>query len=128
MSRLTNKDLVYIGRINGKTLFDKVYNKLGKIEDLEQDLGCPLEVVFKALMNGIKVDDTGLVNTAFTNEEFNKNYKTNKYYSLSLYYIGEWYLADLSSPYGDSDCGEYGCLVLLKDYKKTWWLKEDLSE
>ena len=34
MSRLTNKDLVYIGRINGKTLFDKVYNKLGQIEDL----------------------------------------------------------------------------------------------
>ena len=53
MSRLTNKDLVYIGRINGKTLFDKVYNKLGKLEDIEDELGCPLDVVFKALKEGI---------------------------------------------------------------------------
>lgn len=39
MSRLTNKDLVYIGRINGKTLFDKVYNKLGKLEDILEEYG-----------------------------------------------------------------------------------------
>ena len=35
MSRLTYKDLAsYSGRMNGKTLFDKVYNKLGKLETL----------------------------------------------------------------------------------------------
>lgn len=39
MSRLTNKDLVCIGRINGKTLFDKVYNKLGKLEDILEEYG-----------------------------------------------------------------------------------------
>ena len=38
MSRLTYKDLaIYSGRINGKTLFDKVYNKLGQIEDILEE-------------------------------------------------------------------------------------------
>ena len=38
MSRLTYKDLAsYSGRINGKTLFDKVYNKLGQIEDILEE-------------------------------------------------------------------------------------------
>lgn len=40
MSRLTYKDLaIYSGRINGKTLFDKVYNKLGQIEDILEEYG-----------------------------------------------------------------------------------------
>ena len=40
MSRLTKKDLaIYSGRMNGKTLFDKVYNKLGQIEDILEEYG-----------------------------------------------------------------------------------------
>lgn len=40
MSRLTKKDLaIYSGRMNGKTLFDKVYNKLGKLEDILEEYG-----------------------------------------------------------------------------------------
>lgn len=40
MSRLTNNNLaIYSGRINGKTLFDKVYNKLGKLEDIFEEYG-----------------------------------------------------------------------------------------
>lgn len=35
MDRLTNKDLIFEGgRSNCKTLFDKVYRKLGQLEDL----------------------------------------------------------------------------------------------
>lgn len=109
-----------------KSNYMNITNKLGQLEDLEEELRCPIKVVFKALKEGIIVDDTGLINTAYSNEEFNKKYKTNNYYNLSIYYIGEWYLADLSSPYGDSECGEYGCLVTLKDYGKTWWLKGDI--
>ena len=40
MSRLTKNNLaIYSGRINGKTLFDKVYNKLGQIEDILEEYG-----------------------------------------------------------------------------------------
>lgn len=30
-----------------------VYDKLGKLEDLEEELGCPLEVLIRALIEGI---------------------------------------------------------------------------
>lgn len=40
MSRLTYKDLAsHSGIRNGKTLFDKVYNKLGQIEDILEEYG-----------------------------------------------------------------------------------------
>ena len=47
MSRLTKKydggDVEVIGNEY------KAFQKLSNLEDLEQDLGCPLDVVFKAL-------------------------------------------------------------------------------
>lgn len=103
MSRLTNKDLVYIGRMNGKTLFDKVYNKLGQIEDIEDELGCPLEVIFKALKDGIVVDNKTRWHT--TVSLINVKLDNNYYFSI----------------------GDYP-LYKLKDYRKTWWLTEDLGE
>jgi hypothetical protein len=35
--------------------YDCCVEKLGKLEDLEEELGCPLEVVFKAIEEGIIV-------------------------------------------------------------------------
>ena len=35
---------------------EEIFNKLGKLEDIEEELGIPLEVLFKALKNGIKVN------------------------------------------------------------------------
>ena len=75
-----------------------------KYKNLEDELGCPLEVVFKALKNNeiylthngeIILDDSP---------------------ALCFSYEG-WYLYTCS-----------GFYEFLKDYKKTWWLKEDLSE
>lgn len=37
-----------------------IYNKLGILEDIEQELGIPLEVLFKALKDGIYVRIVGL--------------------------------------------------------------------
>lgn len=51
MSRLTEKnkfDIHYSISIS-KNLLQSAYDKLGKLEDLEEEIGCPLEVVFKAL-------------------------------------------------------------------------------
>lgn len=35
----------------------KCYQKLGKLEDIEEELGIPLEVLFKALLRGILDED-----------------------------------------------------------------------
>ena len=81
---------------NGYQCLEKLYD----LEDLEQDLGCPLEVVFKAL-KGIN----------YENEfgDFCRCQRPRLYYSDDLKC---W-------------CWElfFGGYVLpLKDHKKSWWL------
>lgn len=105
MSRLTNKNIVISGaRCGYKDLFNKVYNKLGKLEDLEDELGCPLEVVFKAFKEGVYKKDENIIFEA----------------TLRIY-NGEAYLCQ---PYDDRLLHK----VLLKDYGKTWWLKGERNE
>lgn len=100
MSRLTNKDLVYIGRINGKTLFDKVYNKLGKLEDIEDELGCSLETLFNALKNGIDMDGNGtLIKPRLYYDDVYKQWKFKVYYTptaCGFYNVKDWLEEDLS--------------------------------
>ena len=76
-----------------------VDNKLGKLEDLEEQLGCPLDVVFKAIKNGI-YDKKGFHYTVILDLDFLRAYP------LDLF-DEKWQLSD---------------------YQKTWWLKEDKSE
>ena len=78
-------------------------DKLGKLEDLEEQLGCPLEVVVKALEYGIYAKD-------LPREELSK-----QFVRLSNVET-EWYLIN-----------NIMC-VNLKDYKISFWLKEDKSE
>ena len=52
MSRLTMK-LDEGFYVSNAPCTDDLKNKLGKLEDLEDDLGCPLDVVFKAIKNGL---------------------------------------------------------------------------
>lgn len=78
-------------------------NKLGQLEDLEEELGCPLEVLIKALIEGVYYEDTDnymIFLPVFLDFNLDDNY--------ILYYVDE--------------------KLLTKDYKKTWWLKKDKSE
>ena len=61
MSRLTKKlnDESYWPEIR-KVSLSQLIDKLGKLEDLEEKLGCPLEVVFKALTDGFEYE-TGTI-------------------------------------------------------------------
>lgn len=79
-------------------------NKLGKLEDIEESLGCPLDVVFKALKEGIYIEN-----------EFGKmvNFKCRLTYKNEE--IG-WYFNIIDG------------YVLIKDHKKTWWLSETKEE
>ena len=79
-------------------------NKLGMLEDLEDELGCPLEVVFKALQNGVYYEDV-----ANQMRYMPVDLSFNLEGDFVLYFDGEEYL-------------------LARNYKKTWWLKEDKSE
>ena len=76
-----------------------VDNKLGKLEDLEEQLGCPLDVVFEAIKNGI-YDKKGFHYTVILDLDFLRAYP------LDLF-DEKWQWSD---------------------YQKTWWLKEDKSE
>lgn len=103
MSRLTKKHRfleLYIVKENVPQHI--AFDKLGKLEDIEDELGCPLEVVFRAIKEDI-IDIEG------------------SRVSVGLEYIQaskEWLLI-----------GKF-CRTAydVKDYKKTWWLKGEKDE
>ena len=105
MNRLTFKNsIIFSSRMCGKTLFTKIYDKLSKLEDLEDELGCPLDVVFKALKEGFIDSEYNLLRTAKRLE-----YRDNEWVLVMMGCRGkQWYYP-------------------LKDYQKNWWLKGDME-
>lgn len=94
-------------RSGGKTLMQKVllYNKLS------EELGCPFEVVFKALANGITFEHKGV------------NLSSN---DIHLFYFNHrWIMRVYAFIQG---CGSNAYDRDLKDYQKTWWLKGENNE
>jgi len=100
----------------------EVIQKLGKLEDLEEELGCPLEVLVKALTNGVYVID-----------------EETKEFQWILRGLHTFTGEGLGTSAGFSDdriwrkkvnkAGiEFSPNYFWNDYKKTWWLKEDRSE
>ena len=142
MNRLTKKDIegaydfTYpngefvrgicpLGEHPNQEIYSNGLNKLGKLEDLEEDLGCPLEVVFKAIEDGIVIK--GVVNQYSDKTLWLDNKSLEALVGEKLDFeeprlikYNEWCFSCHSGSYR-------GC-VSLKDYKKTWWLKNDTSE
>lgn len=109
MSRLTKKKqelYVFDRNIEYPTFEDGMVllQVVGRLEDLEEEIGCPLEVLFRALGNGVYYEDAA-------------NHMRFMVVDLHIYLDGEYVL------YFDDE--EY---VLTKNYKKTWWLRKDKSE
>ena len=101
MTRLTKKfngeyyyknatTIMFNSEINYNTI-----QKLGELEDLEEQLNCPLEIIFKATENGI-IDYKGKVH--------------------EVLYGGKYLFAVKDD--------ELYCAFYLNNYQKTWWLKE----
>ena len=127
MSRLTKS---YVA-VNGNTYYEKVENpivshldvstKLGRLEDLEEQLGCPLEVVVKALTNGVYVIDEKtkeiqwILRGLYT---FTRDGSTEAGFCDERVWRKKVNVAGI----------EFTPMYFWKDYKKTWWLKEDKSE
>ena len=122
MSRLIKKDQYgdYMP-IYHKEVCDKLY----ALEDIEEQLGCSLEIVFKAIEDGIviigNIDEYGCM-TMWLDAKPKEALIGEKrdFEEPRLIKNNDWCFS--------CDCGSYRGCVSLKDYKNTWWLKEDRSE
>ena len=103
-----------------------IYNTYNQ---LTEQLGCPLEVVFKALDKGFLCEKFVVKKDNY--EDYPEKWEQwKKEYNNELQHIGNtkylnfdlWYKTIYFSR------GDTYMEVWLEDYKKTWWLKEDKSE
>lgn len=127
MSRLTKKHRfleLYIVKENVPQHI--AFDKLGKLEDIEDELGCPLDVVFRAIKEGIVVkpyeDEYGDITLWNSRKETELDTTVSKldFEEPQLLFFDSWVFSCSSGCYR-------GC-VRLKDYKKTWWLKGEKDE
>lgn len=114
MSRLTEKvnNHNYIYKGLNPAICEDIMDKLGKLEDLEESIGCPLDVVVK------------LFRQDFIYFKYLSNVQTMKVKVIKGLSYGSnpgWYFTCI---YDNVDF----IYISLRDYKKTWWLKEDRSE
>lgn len=95
----------------------EICKKAQKYIELTEELGCPLEVVFKALKDGQVI-----FKHIFGLENPKINLKAHKIAGLS--FDGKNYgLWLYDNGYGDDEF-----YVYIKNYGKNWWLKEDLTK
>lgn len=115
MSRLTKKiNRRYEISANYEEISSEyvITQKLGQLEDIEEELGCPLEVVFRAMKCGIEFEHK------ITNEKLISK-------SIRVYYFqNKWKIRAYIERYNTKDAFDRD----LKDYQKTWWLKGEKNE
>lgn len=97
--------------------------KLGKLEDLEEQIGCPLEDLI-AITDNTKsiIIDENKIGETFEKEKWKrvKSFIPNSF-NRTYIFCDVWY--------EDNFKGIRDTLVIpIKQYKKTWWLKQDRSE
>lgn len=94
------------------------YLKLGKLEDLEEQIGCPLEVYTKLVYDTPVYDlngNKGFVQTV-KKYEVDARIRVKRYVVDVIYFSNEKGAKDVVRGFP------------LEHYKKTWWLKADRSE
>lgn len=94
----------------GRISDDMIFNKLGKLEDIEEEVGIDLITLFKALKNG------------FYFKYKDKIISSNDYlFQIRANMRGNWVFDIISDNLSLLS-------IKFKDYGKTWWLKEDLTK
>ena len=135
MSRLTNKDdrgryytveekiLIANEPVNPTTTwivhnenrrYGSPIEKLGELEDLEEQLGCPLEVVITPYFKRGKLE-------VFYRGKMREVIRVVAFEQATRPYMDVFYR--------DNEKEQFKVKTIwLDDYKKTWWLKKDKSE
>ena len=110
MNRLTKKDKRFNCGYQLSTYYNKyeenVINKLGKLEDLEEKLGCPIQKIVPLLL----AYKQGYVYTKNIKDEFIKETVISQ---IGLTTNGEWCVVTKRS------------FIFNENYGKNWWLKKD---
>ena len=102
----------------------KFSEPLDDVAELQEDLGCPLDMVLNLVKETNKLDEhcrTQDIWFDYKGKLISGSFATLKYHNNEFIIEVETYEM-FDSNY---DCDSYELLV--KDYKKTWWLKEDRS-
>ena len=95
-------------------------DKLGKLEDLEEELGCPLEVLIRGFIDSNKLnDDCDFKQKIMT---YNCSGKLIEGYEMQLFYGKNIDIA-VDGEDNNNDYDVETITVQIKDYQKTWWLK-----
>ena len=102
-------------------LFDEMDRKTMVIDELEKDFGCPLEAICWLLQ-----DRPILVLNPIDNSLQEIEHPLNFYVSTRQAFDIRHRLFKTTYEKGIWNTG--GVIVYLKDYKKTWWLREDRSD
>lgn len=111
MDRITKKVGENYCSQNGD--FYDLYNKLGQLEDLQEEIGCPLKVRCEVVPNSY-------IYTFGTSMETLDVITRRKVITISKEGI---YIS-----YATASGKERDMTLPWKAYKKTWWLKADRSE
>lgn len=118
------------GQLKGQELvkcYETIFNGLKRLEaidKLEQELGCPLEVVLNLIKNSNQLDKS--FHTQDIYFEYDGQLLDGSFLRLGFENGKYIFYVHTSLPDSEYDCETIELSV--KDYKKTWWLKEDKSE
>ena len=112
---ITGKEIKYISNESDQMCVDK----LGALEDIEEELGIDLITLFKALKDGIDVY-----------YEYEERYQFHNNLRLEYHKTLGWGLVDIFGSICRNDMPMKLDMEFyeLKEYQKTWFLKEDRCE
>lgn len=119
MERLTDKEINYIALYQrscddnherGRAKWYEMAEKLRHFENLEEEIGCPLE----------------FTSTPYRLSGLRKIWYHKQWCDVVRIVVYE----EMTRPYMEVRCKDYKYLkmIFLDDYKNTWWLREDKSE
>ena len=106
--KIKNLNYEYNKNSKQKISNDMIFNKLGKLEDIEEEFGCPLDIISKALKDRKLVS----INTISSEKP---EITLGIYKILGLMFDGENYVLYI---YKDNDLA----YVYTKDFGKTWMI------
>ena len=117
MERLTNYEFMAKQYYPNENIDnEEIFNKLGKLENIEDELGVPLEVIFKALKDGVYKK---------INNQIWKCYDLDIHYNISeqKYMLNAYSIENI-----ETFEASYETTIYIEDYGKTWFLtKEELE-